>query len=482
MKKSILIAFALGFMLSFNSLAQWSFNGTHIFNSNTGNVGIGTNTPGYLLHVSKNTVSPSIRIQNAGGTGGAAFEMVDNFSGADWKFKATNAGGFKIRDNASGLDVIQIEPNSAADVIYINGAGNVGIGDNTPLSKLTIGPGDKFQVDATHGNLTFNDDSASIRFPVTAGSNTSMIYMFSSGTQNSDRMVLSHSPSFPKWGIEYHDTSDVIYFRSSTARRLTFELASGNFGVGTDDPAFPIDVVGRMRIKSSGSPSNLPGIWFAAQDNEFDRAFFGMSGADSTLGIWSQNLNKYTVEFEIMREPRIGINIPAGSPPRAELHLYHTNFGGSNDGIRIQNEGSNLHYWNLYTANSTGDFEFYHIGIKRATIDPTSGAYTAVSDERLKTNINSLGNVLPLVMRLQPKSYQFIDSNDKRFFTGFIAQELQDIFPQFVYYGGDDQVVYTVDYGSMSVIALKAIQEQQVEIEALREEIRVLKALVLESR
>lgn len=482
MKKPLLITFACGFIFSFNSAAQWSFNGTHIFNSNTGNVGIGTNTPGYLLHVSKNTVAPSIRIQNAGGTGGAAFEMIDDASGADWKFKATNAGGFKIRDNSFGLDVIQIEPNSSANAIYINGNGNVGFGDNSPLSKLTVGPDDKFQVDAAHGAIIFTDDSASIRFPVTAGSNTPMIYMFTSGTQNSDRMVLSHSPAFTKWGIEYHDTSDVIYFRSTVLRRFAFELGSGNLGIGTDNPAFPIDMVGRMRIRATGTPSNLPGIWFAAQDNAFDRAFFGMSGADSTLGIWSQHLNKYTVEFEIMREPRIGINIPAGSPPRSELHLYHTNFGGSNDGVRIQNEGTNLHYWNLYTANSTGDFEFYHTGIKRATIDPTSGAYTAVSDERLKTNINSLGSVLPLVMRLQPKTYQFTDSQDKRFFTGFIAQELQDIFPQFVYYGGDDQVLYTVDYGSMSVIALKAIQEQQAEIEALREEIRELKALVLENR
>ena len=87
-----------------------------------------------------------------------------------------------------------------------------------------------------------------------------------------------------------------------------------------------------------------------------------------------------------------------------------------------------------------------------------------------------------MVMRLQPKTYQFKEGKDSRYFTGFVAQELQEIFPQFVFYGGDDQVVYTVDYGSMSVIALKAIQEQQIEIEVLREEIRELKALVLERR
>jgi hypothetical protein len=179
-----------------------------------------------------------------------------------------------------------------------------------------------------------------------------------------------------------------------------------------------------------------------------------------------------------MREPRIGVNIQPGSPPRSEIHLVHTNFGGSNDGVRIQNEGSNGEYWNLYTSNSTGDLEFYNTGIKRATIDDVSGVYTAISDSRLKTNINNLDAVLPAVMKLQPRTYQFTNKPSNRYYTGFLAQELEQIFPQFVFYGGDDQVTYSVDYASMSVIALKAIQEQQAQIDELKREIEVLKSLV----
>lgn len=465
-------------MLSTHTLAQWSVNGTHIFNSNSGNVGIGITTPTSLLDVAKSMTEPTIAVRNLGGAGGATYRMFDQLSGADWKFKATASGGFKIRDNAFGLDVIQVEPNSAANAIYINVDGNVGIGETTPLSALTVGAGDKFQVSGTDGDLTFTDDEASIRFPATVGANSPMLYMFSSGTANADRMVIAHSPGFPTWGIEYKDTSDVIFLRSSAARKFAFELSSGQFGIGVENPVFPIDLVGRMRLRSDGNMNNSPGIWFANQANTFDRAFFGMSEPDSIIGIYSQHLAKWAIEFEVMREPRIGVNIPDGSPPRSELHIYHTNFGGSNDGIRIQNEGSNGHYWNLYTSNSTGDFEFFKQGIKRATIDPTSGVYTAVSDERLKTNINELGSVLPSVMNLKPKTYQYTDGPGDRYYTGIIAQELEQVFPQFVYYGGDDQVVYTVDYGSMSVIALKAIQEQQAQIESMKADIQVLKQLV----
>jgi hypothetical protein len=341
-------------------------------------------------------------------------------------------------------------------------------------------------VQVSDNNLTFSTDNGGIRFPATTLPNSPMIQMFNSGTQNATRMVISHSPNFPNWGIEYQDVSDVFFLRSDSIRRFAFELATGHMGFGLENPDFPIDLAGRMRLRSTGNMSNSPGIWFSNLTNTFDRVFFGMVKPDSTIGIYSQHLGKWAIEFEVMREPRIGINIQPGSPPRAELHLIHTNFGGSNDGVRIQNEGSNGHYWNLYTSNTTGDFEFFKQGIKRATINQTNGAYTAISDARFKKNVSDLPGVMEKVMQLQAKTYQFNDVPSERYFTGFIAQELEQVFPEFVFYGGDDQVTYTVDYGGMSVIALKAIQEQQAEIEAqqreieaLRSELNQLKSLIL---
>ncbi|MCB0841248.1 MAG: tail fiber domain-containing protein, partial [Bacteroidetes bacterium] len=354
--------------------------------------------------------------------------------------------------------------------IHYNG-GKVGIGDATPVATLTVGNGDKFQVDGTEGDLTFKDDGASIQFPNATSSNSPMIYMFESGSSNATRMVISHSPSFPTWGLEYKDTTDIFYLRTNASRRFAFRLSPGYMGIGIEDPAFPIDMQGRIRIRWTGSINNSPGIWFSNQTNTFDRAFLGMSKPDSTVGIYSQHLGKWAVEFELMREPRIGVNIKPGSPPRSEIHIMHTNFGGSNDGLRIQNEGPNSHYWNLYSSNSTGALEFYKQGLKRATINPTSGAYTAVSDERLKTEIQPLAEVLYSVLQLKAKTYLFIDSLEDRRYTGFMAQELQKLFPQFVYYGGDNQQFFTVDYAGMSVIALQAIQEQQTLIDQQREEL-----------
>lgn len=340
-----------------------------------------------------------------------------------------------------------------------------------------------------NGNILVPTDQQTLRFSATTNtSNRPMIQMFTSGTQNSDRMVLSHSPSFPTWGIEYKDTTDVMFLRDGSVRRFAFELASGHMGIGLENPEYSIDAVGRLRLRSDGNFNNSPGIWFSNNTNTFDRAFLGMSKPDSGFGIFSQHLGNWAIEFELMREPRIGINTKgltgtAAGVVRAELHIGHTNFGGSNDGVRIQNEGPNEHYWNLYTSNTTGDFEFFKQGIKRATINQTSGAYTAVSDEKLKRNVRPMAaNTLSKVMMLRPTSYQFIGlpndeggtyKPDGRFYNGFIAQEVESVFPELVFKGSDNpaQDFYTMDYAGFGVVAIKAIQEQQVQITSQRNQI-----------
>ncbi|MBK9359281.1 MAG: tail fiber domain-containing protein [Bacteroidales bacterium] len=358
--------------------------------------------------------------------------------------------------------------------------GNVGIGDATPASTLTVGDGDKFQVSGTDGDVSFTDDNASLRFPATTLPNSPMMYMFSSGTQNADRMVISHSPGFPAWGMEYHDTLDVMHLRSSTGRKFSFELASGHFGIGVTNPEYPLDAVGRFRLRSDGNMSNSPGIWFNNQANTFSRAFVGMSRPDSTLGVYSQHLGRFVVEFDVMREGRIGIN-NAPHTVRSELHVVHTNFGGSNDGVRIENEASNRYYWNLYTSNITGDFEFFYKGGIRARINSTSGAYTAVSDEKLKTDISPMSDIMEKLMLLQPKRYRFAaDTIHKSHYNGFLAQEVEKVFPELVTSLGDggSNGTYTMDYSGFGVIAIKAIQEQQAIIEGQQKQINDLRLLV----
>ena len=153
-------------LLAVVSEAQWSFSGNNIYNTNSGNVGIGNSIPGSLLTVGKTTTEPTISVRNFGGAGGASYSMIDDISGANWKFKATNTGGFKIRDHAYGLDVFTIEANSSANALYINSAGNIGMGTSIPAARLDIIGGNNWDLVNGEGDLRLGNSLYRIKMGI----------------------------------------------------------------------------------------------------------------------------------------------------------------------------------------------------------------------------------------------------------------------------------------------------------------------------
>ncbi|MCB0628192.1 MAG: tail fiber domain-containing protein [Saprospiraceae bacterium] len=124
-------------------------------------------------------------------------------------------------------------------------------------------------------------------------------------------------------------------------------------------------------------------------------------------------------------------------------------------------------------------------------------AYTAtltnVSDRKFKRNISAF-RALDRIMKLAPRTYEMKRDKYKRMNLaegrqfGFIAQELQEVFPELVHeslnavpYEEEDGSITTekidylgVDYISMVPILTQAMQEQQTIIEAKEERIREL--------
>ncbi|MCB0649675.1 MAG: tail fiber domain-containing protein [Saprospiraceae bacterium] len=124
-----------------------------------------------------------------------------------------------------------------------------------------------------------------------------------------------------------------------------------------------------------------------------------------------------------------------------------------------------------------------------------TGDLLGPSDAKLKKEVQVLTGALEKVLQLQPKTYFFkTDEYDHMNLAtgpqmGFIAQEVQEIFPEVVkenvvYFPGEDaekhEMIKTeyigINYLSFVPILTKAIQEQQEEIESLRNENEALKA------
>ena len=111
------------------------------------------------------------------------------------------------------------------------------------------------------------------------------------------------------------------------------------------------------------------------------------------------------------------------------------------------------------------------------------------SDARLKQNINSLSDSLNIINNLNPISFNWADNfedaeKDKTLY-GFVAQEVQNVFPDAVenFAGGDDielngetiENPLAVREKFIIPILVKAMQEQQEQIKALQSEINILK-------
>ncbi len=107
-----------------------------------------------------------------------------------------------------------------------------------------------------------------------------------------------------------------------------------------------------------------------------------------------------------------------------------------------------------------------------------TGAVNNVSDRRLKRNITSLKDgAKGLIKQLSPILYLLHSSEDEGKTTadryGFIAQEVQTIFPQVV--SEDENGYLSLDYTKIIIPLIKAFQEHEDEMDILKSDIQVIK-------
>ena len=105
-------------------------------------------------------------------------------------------------------------------------------------------------------------------------------------------------------------------------------------------------------------------------------------------------------------------------------------------------------------------------GTYNCNIGTSSGGVTCTSDERLKKNITDLPSELANIDALRPVNYNWIDpTSPTETEIGFLAQDVQAIYPQFVHEVGNGYL--GIDYASLITPAIKAIQELDMKVEPL---------------
>jgi hypothetical protein len=110
------------------TVGNWTSNGTDVWRP-TGNVGIGTSSPGQLLEVYSNSTNPVIKISNGLSGSFPVIQLADTrTNGHTWNIESGRTlGQLSFRDGTA-----------AVERMTINGDGNVGIGTTSPYAKLSV--------------------------------------------------------------------------------------------------------------------------------------------------------------------------------------------------------------------------------------------------------------------------------------------------------------------------------------------------------
>jgi len=163
---------------------------------------------------------------------------------------------------------------------------------------------------------------------------------------------------------------------------------------------------------------------------------------------------------------RAGINT---SSPSTDLHIVQqSNTNNDNSrGIELQQQPLG-NQWRTF-IDPGNNYIFQYNNNLYGYIDPVGAAYHNFSDARLKKDIQPVNDVLEKVLQLKAVSYHYKKNNDTDpLLYGFVAQDVEKIFPDFVSTAGNGYK--GIAYNNFSVMAIKAIQEQQLQLDELKKQ------------
>ncbi len=293
----------------------WAASSTDIYNTNSGNVGIGTTVPGVKLEVNGN--GELIRLDGTVGQDRSIY------------LRNVGAGIAKIfTDGTLTLETNAVKPItfniSSAEKMRINSDGNVGIGTTNPTNKLQVGT-----------TLHVNDTSGRVGIGYYAGAPPTLLTVFSPSAQAqngtvtkfNDLLKLTYQTNYVvggqaqfwlgRWedsGIDARSvlTLSLMHGAGSPATNADTDVmtwrSNGNVGIGVTDPGH------RLSLKGTDSGAETLELINSNNTNSFT---LGAGGDNFSI----KDKRAGTTPFFIQYDGKVGIGT---TDPGATLEVKGT--------------------------------------------------------------------------------------------------------------------------------------------------------------
>ena len=385
-------------------------------------------------------------------------------------------------NSVSGVDG-QIQYNdggseAASEIYYRKLTGNVGINTTSPGARLSIMDGSAMYLHLGAHLPGLINDNPSIALSRWTGV---------ANEYNSHYLATVYDAPTGGYGLAFNTTvgAHSLGDFDDTGTPLTrmFVGYNGNVGIGTTSPGAKLHVENGSILVNAFSNEET-GIFFregmVSSPYKYNQSIlsYNHDGANAdglSINGWdgisfSTGANTRNERMRIDYYGNVGIgvttpaskltignNVSSGGPDGAfssyQILLYDTGDANSSFGLGI--EGGN--FW----FNTATGYKFYSGGSLVASID-SAGAYTQISDRRLKSNIKILNNSLNKITSLRGVSYIFNNHKGQGSEIGIIAQEVNELYPELV--SRNKKTGYlSINYSGLVAPLIEAVKELKTE-------------------
>jgi hypothetical protein len=382
---------------------------------------------------------------------------------------------------------------------YAGGNIQYGVAAQVTTHQFFTGGSERMRITST-GNVGIGASSPDNNLEVASSAEVPAIAVRASGTTRRPAVYLMRGTSgvFGAQGRDFRIQNDVGVltfsdgFNSAVNERMRID-ASGNVGIGTTAPAARLDlgtatatdqIQAILARQASPGDANFRLVAKTGAGTGGDAEFFKLGinhvnggdnacinffrGGGTTGGFLTFTTNNNTERARIDSSGNLLLGTTNTAPSTNNVAGIAITPGGISvtgaAAVDINRNSNGI----VQTIRRSGTI------VGSINVSETNTAYNTSSDQRLKENIVDAPSASDSIDAIQIRSFDWkVDGSHQKY--GVIAQELEAIAPEAVFKGEKEEDMWGVDYSKLVPMMVKAIQEQQAQIEQLRAEIETLK-------